>query len=126
MSGDQCGLDLPEAVVERYARNPHEEGQALGTGSAADDLLRLGCLLYGGDDTRRHAEARALLQQQPDLAGSTIATAAAVGDVAAAQRFLSEDPACAGRTGGPFDWEPLLYVAYSRIDSNDPGHDPLA
>ena len=126
MSGDQCGLDRPEAVVARYARNPHEEGQALGTGSAADDLLRLGCLLYGGDDTRRHAEARALLQQQPELAGATIATAAAVGDVAAAQRFLSEDPGCAGRSGGPFDWEPLLYLAYSRIDSNDPGHDPLA
>ena len=113
------------AVVERYARYPHEEGQAVGTGSKADDLLRLGCLLYGGDDTLRHAEARALLQQQPELAGATIATAAAVGDVTAARRFLSEDPSCAGRTVGPFDWEPLLYLAYSRIDSDDLGHDPL-
>ena len=92
------------AVVERYARYPHEEGRAVGTGSAADDLLRLGCLLYGGDDTVRHAEAQALLQQQPELAGTTIATAAAVGDVSAARRFLREDPACAGRPGGPFDW----------------------
>jgi ankyrin repeat protein len=114
------------AVVERYARYPHEVGRAVGTGGKADDLLRLGCLLYGGDDTHRHAEASALLRQDPELAGSTIATAAAVGDVSAARRFLTEDPACAGRTGGPFDWEPLLYLAYSRIDSEEPGHDPPA
>lgn len=114
------------AVVERYARYPHEDGQALGTGSPADDLLRLGCLLYGGDDTLRHAEARTLLRQQADLATATISTAAAVGDVAAIERFLAEDPASVNRTGGPFNWEPLLYVAYSRLDSDASGHDPLA
>ena len=114
------------AVVEQYARYPHEDGQATGTDNPADDLLRLGCLLYGGDDTLRHAEARALLNRQPDLAGATIYTAAAVGDVAAAQRFLDDDPTCVNRTGGPFDWEALLYLAYSRIDSDAPGHDPLA
>lgn len=114
------------AVVEQYARYPHEDGLALGEGGPADDLLRLGCLLYGGDDTLRHAEARALLGQQPDLAAATIYTAAAVGDEAAVERFLSEDAASVNRTGGPFNWEPLLYVAYSRIDSDAPGHDPLA
>ena len=57
------------AVVEQYARYPHEDGQALGEGGPAADLLRLGCLLYGGDDTLRHAEARALLEAQPELAG---------------------------------------------------------
>ncbi|MEW6475505.1 MAG: ankyrin repeat domain-containing protein [Actinomycetota bacterium] len=113
-------------MPERYARYPHEDGQALGTSGPADDLLRLGCLLYGGDDTRRHAEARALLARQPALAGATIYTASAVGDVAAAQAFLAEDPACVNRPGGPFNWEPLLYLAYSRIDSDAPGHDPVA
>jgi ankyrin repeat protein len=114
------------AVVAQYARYPHEDGQALGRGTAADDLLRLGCLLYGGDDTVRHADARALLAERPELAGATIWTAAAVGDVAAARGFLTADPEAVNRTGGPFDWEPLLYLAYSRIDSDAPGHDPLA
>jgi hypothetical protein len=113
-------------VVERYARSPHEDGRALGTGDPADDLLRLGCLLYGGDDVVRHAEARALLAADPDLAGTNIWTAAAVGHVVAAERFLAADPAAANRTGGPFDWEPILYLAYSRIDSDAPDHDPLA
>ena len=114
------------AVVEQYARYPHEDGLAIGTGSPADDLLRLGCLLYGGDDTLRHAEARARLEQDPALAGATIFTAAAVGDLAAARRFLNDDPGCVDRTGGPLNWKPLLYLAYSRIDSDDPDHDPLA
>lgn len=114
------------AVVGQYARYPHEEGQALGRGGPADDLLRLGCLLYGGDDTDRHAEARALLRRQPELAGANISTAAAVGDVAALGRFLAENPASVHRARGPFRWEPLLYAAYARIDSDAPGHEPLA
>lgn len=112
--------------MERYARSPHEEGRALGTSGWADDLLRLGCLLYGGDDVARHAQARALLVARPELAGADIWTAAAVGDVGAAERWLAGDPRSVNRLGGPFRWEPILYLAYSRIDSDAPGHDPLA
>ena len=118
---------MPDSdVVQRYARSPHQDGQAVGSGTPADDLLRLGCLLYGGDDVVRHAAARALLAAHPDLPATNIWTAAAVGDVAATARFLVAEPGCANATGGPFDWEPLLFLAYSRIDSDEPGHDPLA
>ena len=113
-------------VVQRYARYPHQDGRAVGAGAPADDLLRLGCLLYGGDDVVRHAEARALLAAHPDLSATNMWTAASVGDVAATERLLAVDPAAANATGGPFRWEPLLYLTYSRIDSNAPGHDPLA
>ena len=88
-------------------------------------LLRLGCLGYSGDDLTRHARARALLADRPDLAGANIWTAAAVGDVAAVGAFVAADPALADRPGGPFDWKPLLYLTYSRIDSDAPAHDPL-
>jgi hypothetical protein len=64
-------------VVERYARFPHEQGEA--TGNPADDLLRLGCLLYGGDDIVRHADARALLADRPDLARAVEQAAADTG-----------------------------------------------
>ena len=95
-------------VVKRYGRSPHVDGQAVGTGSPADDLLRLGCLLYGGDDVVRHAEARARLAARPELSGTNIWTAAAVGDVASTERLLVADPGSANASGGPFDWEPLL------------------
>jgi ankyrin repeat protein len=113
-------------MVAVYARSPERSGHEHDPGDPARELLRLGCLLYGGDGLSRHQEARALLAAQPDLAGASIWTAAAVGDVDAATRFLSADPGLAGAQGGPFEWEPLLYLAYSRIDSPAPAHDPLA
>src|SRR5438128_70716 len=71
-------------------------------------------------------EARTLLAAEPALAGASIHTAAAVGDVAAARAFLDADPSLARRPGGPHDWEPLLYAAYSRLDSPRPEHSTLA
>ncbi len=94
--------------------------------SEADELLRLACLTYGGDDLARAARARELLAAKPELAGRSIHTAAAVGDVDAARRFLDADPALANRLGGPHAWEPLLYLTYSRLGSTRPGDSPLA
>lgn len=116
-------------VVARYSRAParqHVGGADDTAGDPADDLLRLGCLVYGGDDVARHAAARTLLAEHPELGGLNIHTSAAVGDVAAARRLLTADPTLASRPGGPFDWEPLLYLAFSRIDSDAPDHDTLA
>ena len=106
-------------MVEEFGRSPHEVAIPDGT-AAADRLLRLGCLVYGGDDLDRHAEATALLAAHPDLGRATVWTAAATGDVAALTDFLAADPGLATRSGGPFDWQPLLYVAYSRIHAGDP------
>lgn len=126
------------AVAVEFGRSPHElagldaetdNGDAVtdsADGESPDRLLRLGCLLYGNDDVVRHARARELLVRRPELAGANIWTAAAVGDVAATRELLDTDPASASRSGGPFDWVPLLYLAYSRISSNDAGHDPVA
>jgi ankyrin repeat protein len=50
---------------------------------------------------------------------------ASVGDVDAARQRLRTDPSDANRPGGPFDWEPLLYAAYSRLDGSDPSHDTM-
>jgi ankyrin repeat protein len=112
-------------VVERYARSPHRPPAA-----DADDLearfLRLACLGYGGDRPARREEARRLLADHPELATASIHTMAAVGEVAAATALLAEDPSQATAEGGPHRWEPLLYAAYSRLDSPEPGHSTLA
>ena len=105
------------------ARSPH----LVGAGSdPADEVARLGCLTYGADDPARLVQARALLARHPESARGTMHAAATVGDAAAAEAFLAADPGAADRPCGPFGWEPLLYVAYGRIDSPDPRHDPLA
>jgi ankyrin repeat protein len=116
-------------TVTAYARSPHAQpigGPIADERALADEFLRLACLNYGNDDPARRARAAELLQANPRLASASIYTAAAVGDVAAAGSFLEHDPTLANAQGGPFDWTPLLYVAYGRVDDRPPGRSSLA
>lgn len=109
-------------IVNRYARAPQHQPP---TGDPADEFLLLACLTHGGDDPARWRHAAELLTDHPELATANIHTAAAVGDVAAARSVLARDPAAANRDGGPHDWAPLLYLAYSTIDDRQPGRSHL-
>lgn len=110
-------------AVTRYTRDPHAIAPM---SNDAGEFLRLACLVYGGDDLARPALAAEMLRRDPSLAGRSIYTAGAVGDAAAGASILASDRSLATAVGGPFGWEPLLYVAYSRVVSDDPGHSPLA
>jgi ankyrin repeat protein len=91
----------------------------------ANKFLRLACITYfDGDHPSRREKARHLLAEKPHLAKANIYTAAAVGDEAAVTDFLAKG-ADVHTKGGPFDWEPLLYAAYSRLDSEAEGHSTL-
>jgi len=110
-------------AVTRYARDPHKVPPM---SDEADEFLRLACLVYGGDDRSRPIAAAETLRRDSSLAGRTIHTAAAVGDAAAAAAMLARDRSLVTTPGGPFGWEPLLYLAYSRVVSEDPRHSSLA
>lgn len=91
----------------------------------ANKFLRLACITYfDGDHPSRHERARQLLADKPQIAKANIYTAAAVGDFAAVASFLAKG-ADVEVKGGPFTWEPLLYAAYSRLDSGAEGHSTL-
>lgn len=114
------------SMVEEHGRSPHQVPLASeGEGDSADRMLRLGCLVYGGDDLGRHGEASALLAARPELGTTSIWAAAAVGDVACVHEALAADPSLVNRSGGPFRWPPLVYLAYSRIVSEAPEHRAL-
>lgn len=106
-------------AVNHYTRSPHRQPVS---GSSPDDFLRLACLNYGADSADRRTEARLFLGTHPEVAHASIHTIAAVGDVEAASELLARNPSLARAEGGPFRWEPMLYVAYSRLDSTEPGH----
>jgi len=114
-------------VADRYRGAPHEAPPATGSGdeAVAWEFLRLACLTYGGDDPARRDQARALLDGHPALAAGSIHVAAAIGDVAATTALLARDPAAARAPGGPHGWEPLLYLTYSRVQGDPPGHDAV-
>ena len=91
----------------------------------ANKFLRLACITYfDGDHPLRRVRARQLFAEKRRLAKANIYTAAAVGDVAAVADFLKQG-ADVHAKGGPFDWQPLLYAAYSRLDSEAEGHSTL-
>lgn len=116
-SWPQLGRHL--GIVERYTRSPHLEptgGPVDTPAQRADEFLRLATLHYGQDDPQRPDAARALLTRFPEVAVSNIFTMVVAGDVGAVRAELDRSPAHAGLQGGPFRWEPLLYLTYSRLE----------
>lgn len=87
-------------VVNRLTRSPHGQlaDDTVAIDASDDDgarvarFLRLACLNYGADNQERWCQAVRLLRECPHLAGLSIFTAAAVGDVAAAATFLAPTP----------------------------------
>lgn len=85
-----------------------------------DDFLYLSCLTYCPTDNPRFRErARAKLLEEPSLAERDIHHAATVGNTDAIERMLNADPRLVSQRGGFFDWEPLLYACYSRLNLPD-------
>ncbi len=104
---------LKEALADRALA-------AMSAGELAAIVLR-----GAWDDGDRAAAAR-IAQRHPELARHSIHTAVAFGDVEEVGRRLREDPAAATRKGGPRDWEPLQYLAYSRLPLAAVGDNALA
>jgi hypothetical protein len=103
-------------TIEHYHRAPDEVDAA---GQAADEFLLLACLRYGGDDApSRWQRAARLLAEHPEITRTSVHAAAAAADAGALEALLRGYPALASAEGGPYRWEPILYLAYAR---HDPG-----
>lgn len=87
---------------------------------ATDRFCALASLTYtDADAPPRWRAATDLLAADPTLTGRHVWAAAAAADVPAMRRHLSDDPGAAQARGGPFGWEPLLYLCYSRVASGE-------
>jgi ankyrin repeat protein len=58
--------------------------------------------------------AEAILTAHPEVATSNIYTAAILGDVVGVRRFLALDAQSAIAKGGPYGWDALTYLCFSR------------
>jgi hypothetical protein len=104
-------------LVTRYSRSPHRQsvGGPLDTPEQrADEFLRLATLHYGQDDPARQRSARDLLDRFPEVAQSNIYTKVVAGELESLRADLADQ---ASVEGGPYRWEPLLYLTYSRLDA---------
>jgi hypothetical protein len=104
-------------TIRQFSRSPHEVATVDG---AADEMLRLACLTYGADYPGRTREGEEMLASDPALAVANVFTMAATGSYDALRDALAADAGAANRQGGPFQWEPLLYLTYARFDRPAP------
>jgi ankyrin repeat protein/ketosteroid isomerase-like protein len=114
--------------VASYSRSPHHDpvgGPLPDDAAIVDEFLRLACLNYGDDDPERLRRAAVMLDEHDWLATATVHTIVATGAVDAARELLERDRSQASRVGGPFGWEPLLYLTYARLPLTE-GRSPLA
>ena len=77
------------------------------------DFLHLACLNYHHDRPVFRQRVREMLVQDPSLAARDFWHAACDGAADEVARMLDADPTLIEARGGWFDWEPLLYSAYS-------------
>jgi len=103
---------VSDEVLARYSRFPDR----VTTDTAADTFLLLACLNYADDGPARWDEARQILREHPGIVTGNAHVAAATANTGELARILAADPDAAGREGGPFLWEPLVYLAYARHD----------
>lgn len=81
------------------------------------DFEHLACLTYvWWDHPSRRERARQMFSADPNLENRSIYSACTTGNARLVEEFLDSDPDLLDRRGGYFDWEPLLYACYSRID----------
>ena len=119
----RTSLRLPELDPTQAPCRGHRAVQPLSVtrpgrpaGDPATEFLQAACLSYEDDGPTRWDEARELLAAHPEVVAGNVYVASVVGDVAALGRVPAVDSAAATREGGPYRWEPLVYLAYARHD----------
>ena len=77
-------------------------------------FIRAACVLREWHASGTLDDAEAILATYPSVASSDIYTAAILGDDAAVSRNLSRDPGNAMAKAGPYEWDALTYLCFSR------------
>ena len=112
-------------MLRRHSFVPQASDVLLNSEPIGDRFIRLACLNYLADHADRYEQARRLLAENPLISSGSFYTAATVGEIAAVRTALEDNPSLARLPGGPHNWGPLLYAAYSRLNSTTKTHSTL-
>jgi ankyrin repeat protein len=82
----------------------------------ADAFLRAALVPRDGTSHSGGAldEANAILERYPQVAAANIFTAAALANESSVRAFIARNPALAAATGGPYNWDALCHLCFSR------------
>src|SRR6185295_5214568 len=89
------------------------EARTLSFDAAVDEFVR--CATGGAS-----GRAERLLALHPAIASATLHTALVLGDAASVEVRLRDHPDLATQSGGPQNWEPLLYACHTCMHAGVP------
>lgn len=96
----------------------HAQRSAPEPTSPPDLFVDLACVSYShGDPCDRIDQAEQMLESDPGLGISNVAALAATGEQTRLAEMVATDPNIVNDPCGPNRWPPLLYCAYSRVQS---------
>ena len=89
----------------------------------ADAFIKAACIPMDGSwhSTGGIDRARGIITKNPEIAAESIYTAAVLGNDSAVRQFLQADSALATSKGGPYEWDALTHLCFSRylrLDEN--------
>ena len=82
--------------------------------TVADEFIVAACVPSAAHSSGTLDDAEALLAAHPEVAADDIYVAAVLGDSVGVRRMLVEDDRCATTLGGPYGWDALTYLCFSR------------
>jgi ankyrin repeat protein len=106
---------------DRFARLGYAGPVSSHTVTESDAFIEAACVpLDGGHASGTLDRANEILTAHPEIATSSIHTAAILGDDVNVSRVLAVDPASATAKGGPRAWDALTHLCFSRYLRLDP------
>ena len=83
-------------------------------------FIEVGCIpRHSGHLSGDLEHAELILRRYPEVATASIHTAAILADEPTVRRFLSSDPSLATSKGGPYEWDALTHLCFSRYLQHD-------
>jgi hypothetical protein len=79
-----------------------------------DEFIVAACVPRSAHASGTLEEADAILAAHPEVRDGGVPVAAVLGDAEALRRSLADDPRRATARGGPYDWDPLTHLCFSR------------
>ncbi len=77
-------------------------------------FIQAACVPRDAHNAGTLEEAEKILAEHPSVARSSVHTAAILGDEDGVREFLSRDRGNATATGGPYGWDALCHLCFSR------------
>jgi ankyrin repeat protein len=91
-----------------------------------DRFITAACIPVDGSDhsSGNLQHARELLELNPEIATADIRTAAILGDAPLVRNFVADDPGSATARVGPYGWDPLTYLCFSKYLRDEKNRSP--